>query len=107
MLEEERRELVFLLKRCAANNRAAQEEFANRSFLNTIHRAVIGVIDAHGARNLFTPEDLHSLVVLCVWEGVYQRAEEIVKHSKTFRESLRHAAVAITTKYLNKKLAVR
>lgn len=107
MFGTERRELVFLLKRCAADDKAAQEEFANRSFLGTVQLAVTEVIDGYGSRELFTQEDINSLVAVCVWEGVYLRADKAVRRAKEFRRDLRDIAAAIATKYIQRKLMVR
>ena len=51
MTREEEAQLGELLARCAADDPEAQREFANRSFLNTIHQAVVRTSQGRRAKS--------------------------------------------------------
>ncbi len=97
--EEERSRLAELLARCAADDTAAQREFANRSYLNTVYQAVVRTVEARGGD--LDPRLLGDLATACVFK-VYESGESLVSRRRDFRQAVAELAIAFTSEYLRR-----
>lgn len=104
MTREDGERLAELLARCAADDAGAQREFANRSYLNTIHQAVVRTVEARGGD--LDPRLLEDLAAACAWK-VYQEGARLVSRRRDFRQAIAELAFAFTSEYLRRTSARR